>query len=114
MALAKAGRKSEALERARAARLKIDAERDKRDQAVEKAAAGFFDAADRHQDLLSQLAAVDQERGQAVATLMGPPANETVSRIGELLGIDAREVRRLRDLAATQMADQQPTASSGD
>lgn len=83
-------------ERARQKRAELDAERARRDAAIEDAAASFYDAEDARTALLRQLEEIDQTRGLAVATLA--ELKESNQRIAQLLEIPAAEVRRLREL----------------
>jgi hypothetical protein len=93
MARSRTALKAEALERARAARRGLDAERETRDRAVEDAAAGYFTADERRAGLLDQIATIETEMAAAIAALRA--LKEPTGRIAILLGIDAREVRRL-------------------
>ena len=86
--------KVDARERARQARLKIDAERDRRDQEIEEAAARYFTAHDERSDLLLQLEAVEDRLRAMVGELLD--LGESPARVAALLGIEAKGVRRLR------------------
>jgi hypothetical protein len=106
-----------ARERARLAKATLDAERETRDRAVEDAAVGYFSADERRAGLLDQIAAIETEMTTAIAALRA--LKEPTGRIAILLGIDAREVRRLaavglnggRDTTGTGDADISATAS---
>ena len=97
--------KSDARERARAARLRLDADRAERDRKLEEAATAFFVGDSRRTDLLAQVQEADQEMGRAVTDLVD--LGETPNRIATLLGIATSEVRRLRSLG-------RPDGVSGD
>ena len=98
MARSRTALKTDALERARAARLHLDAERESRDRAIESAAAGYFTADDKRADLLEQIRAIEVEMGADVEALrnLGEPAG----RIAQLLGIDLKDVRRYQTAAS--------------
>jgi hypothetical protein len=87
----------------------LDAERETRDRAVEDAAAGYFAADERRGGLLDQIAAIETEMTAAIAALRA--LKEPNGRIAILLGIDAREVRRLAAVGLNASPD---TASTGD
>lgn len=96
--------KVDSRERARQARLKIDAERDQRDQQIEDAAARYFTAHDERSELLRQLEAVDDRLRATVGELLD--LGESPARVAGLLGIEAKEVRRLRnELEARRKTD---------
>ena len=99
MARSRTALKTDALERARAARLHLDAERESRDRSIETAAAGYFTADDKRADLLEQIRAVEAEMGAGVEALrsLGEPAG----RIAQLLGIDLKDVRRYQSAASS-------------
>jgi len=92
MARSRTALKTDALERARAARLHLDAERESRDRSIETAAAAYFTANDKRADLLEQIRAIEAEMGASVEALrsLGEPAG----RIAQLLRIDRKDVRR--------------------
>lgn len=96
MASTRTSVKKTSRERARQKRAELDAERARRDAAIEDAAASFYDAADARAGLLAQLEEIDQTRGLAVATLA--ELKESNQRISQLLEIPTAEVRRLREL----------------
>lgn len=89
-------RQTMARERARAARLRVDAERAKRDAKVEDHAAAFFDALDARAALLVEVDEREREMGRAVADLLA--LDEPRGRVADLLEINAKELRRLLDL----------------
>ena len=99
MARSRTALKTDALERARAARLHLDAERESRDRSIEMAAAAYFTADDKRADLLEQIRAVETEMGASVEALrsLGEPAG----RIAQLLGIDLKDVRRYQSAASS-------------
>lgn len=86
--------RTSARDRAREARLALDAERARRDEKIEDAAAQFFDALDERAEVLAQLERLDTAMGAAVDALTA--LGESTSRISALLDIDAKELRRLR------------------
>lgn len=96
MSIKATGSKITARERARAARLRIDAEREARDRAIEEAAAGFFESSDRRDALAAELTAVERDMGERLDALA--ELGENAKRIGELLELPAPEQRRLRAL----------------
>jgi hypothetical protein len=85
----------------------MDAERETRDRAVEGAAAGYFAASDHRVGLLDQIYGIEVEMAAEIAKLR--TLKEPVARIAILLGIDAREVRRL---IAVGLADDQGEAEN--
>jgi len=86
--------RTSARDRAREARLALDAERAKRDEKIEDAAAQFFDAIDERAELVAQLDRLDGMMGAAIEALT--TLGEPVNRISALLDIDVKEMRRLR------------------
>lgn len=86
-----------AREKARQRRAELDVERARRDEAVENAAAGFYEAADERDALLTKVAAIEARMSTAIGELveLGEPAD----RICALLDIDGTELRRLRPRA---------------
>ena len=104
----KTARGLDARERARAARLRLDQEREERDRAIEEVAAEFFTADDARTDLLRQLAAIESTMATSVERLRD--LGESTQRITGLLDLDAKEVRRLLTLSPANDAD---TASAG-
>lgn len=101
---------SAARERARERRLKLDAERARRDEQIEEAAAEFFEAEDRREELLRQIADVERAMGDAVVKLSG--LGESAQRVRTLLDTDARTVRRLQRAAATGDSTAEDAAES--
>jgi hypothetical protein len=83
-----------ARERARQARLRVDAERAKRDGRIEEAAALAFLALDAR-------TAAETELGRAIGRLRDE--DETQSRIADLLGLCTAEVKRLMPSAPKRM-----------
>jgi hypothetical protein len=96
--MARTSTKKDNRERARQRRAELDAERARRDAAVEDAASTFFDADDARDELLTKLDAIDLDRALAIQALV--ELKETNPRIAQLLDIPAAEVRRLRELSA--------------
>lgn len=96
--MARTSAKKDNRERARQRRAELDAERARRDAAIEDAASSFFDANDARDELVAKLDAIDLDRALAIQTLVD--LKETNPRIAQLLDIPAAEVRRLRELAA--------------
>lgn len=104
-------RSSQALanrERARLARLTMDAERVERDELIEQTAAEIFTDLDEGQALRQQLAVLDQQIGARVQKLAekGRLSNRSIA---VLLGLDAAEVRRLRTPATDASSTGKPT-----
>ncbi|MCL3862983.1 hypothetical protein [Actinotalea sp. K2] len=87
----------QARERARASRLKVHAERERRDHLIEEAAASYFAAESDRDELREKIAAVERSMASSVLALRA--LGEATSTISQLLGIDAREVRRLGSTA---------------
>ncbi|KIQ07691.1 hypothetical protein [Curtobacterium flaccumfaciens] len=106
--MARTSTKKDNRERARQRRAELDAERARRDAAIEEAASTFFDANDDREELIAKLDAIDVDRALAVQTLV--ELKETNPRIAQLLDIPVAEVRRLRDLGAESAS---PIASDG-
>jgi hypothetical protein len=96
--MARTSTKKDNRERARQRRAELDAERARRDAAIEEAASTFFDANDDREELIAKLDAIDVDRALAVQSLV--ELKETNPRIAQLLDIPVAEVRRLRDLGA--------------
>ncbi|TCU43291.1 hypothetical protein [Curtobacterium sp. PhB146] len=96
--MARTSTKKDNRERARQRRAELDAERARRDAAIEEAASTFFDANDDREELIAKLDAIDVDRALAVQSLV--ELKETNPRIAQLLDIPASEVRRLRELGA--------------
>jgi hypothetical protein len=113
--MARTSAKKDNRERARQRRAELDAERARRDAAIEDAASSFFDAADARDELMAKLDAIDLDRALAIQTLVD--LKETNPRIAQLLDIPAAEVRRLRELVAAPAgprANDEPAADSGE
>jgi hypothetical protein len=91
---ARAAVRTSSRDRAREARLALDAERARRDEKIEDAAAKFFDAVEERAELVAQLDGLDTTMGAAIEALT--TLGEPVNRIAALLDIDVKEVRRLR------------------
>lgn len=96
--MARTSTKKDNRERARQRRAELDAERARRDAAIEDAASTFFDADDARDELMAKLEAIDLDRALAIQTLV--ELKETNPRIAQLLDIPAAEVRRLRELGS--------------
>lgn len=84
--------RSDALERARAARLRLDVEREQRDRQIEEATAAYFSNDDVRAELLRQVEAV--ETGMATNLRRLRDLGESNVRIAKLLDISAADVRR--------------------
>lgn len=105
MARSSSGKATSARERARAARLRLDAERAQRDEQIEGAATRFYEAVDARDTIERQIetlrekirATVEVDMGSALRDLSN--LGETAARQRELLGIDEAERRRLRALS---------------
>ncbi len=106
--MARTSTKKDNRERARQRRAELDAERARRDAAIEEAASTFFDANDDRDELIAKLDAIDVDRALAVQSLV--ELKETNPRIAQLLDIPVAEVRRLRDLGAESAS---PRANGG-
>ncbi|MCS6587007.1 hypothetical protein NYQ25_18720 [Curtobacterium flaccumfaciens pv. flaccumfaciens] len=106
--MARTSTKKDNRERARQRRAELDAERARRDAAIEEAASTFFDANDDREELIAKLDAIDVDRALAVQSLV--ELKETNPRIAQLLDIPVAEVRRLRDLGAESAT---PSANDG-
>lgn len=105
-------RSSQALanrERARLARLAMDAERVQRDELIEQTAAEVFTDLDEGAALRKQLEALDLQIGARIQTLAGQGRLSNRS-IAVLLGLDPAEVKRLR----TPATDDSPNGKSTD
>lgn len=100
--MARTSTKKDNRERARQRRAELDAERARRDAAIEEAASTFFDANDDREELIAKLDAIDVDRALAVQSLV--ELKETNPRIAQLLDIPVAEVRRLRELSAAPAA----------
>ena len=111
--MARTSTKKNNRERARQRRVELDAERARRDAAIEEAASTFFDANDDRDELIAKLDAIDVDRALAVQSLV--ELKETNPRIAQLLDIPMTEVRRLRELGATASSEvvHEPTAGIG-
>lgn len=107
--MARTSTKKDNRERARQRRAELDAERARRDAAIEEAASTFFDANDDREELIAKLDAIDVDRALAVQSLV--ELKETNPRIAQLLDIPAAEVRRLRDLGAESASANDGAAS---
>ncbi|TCU82301.1 hypothetical protein EDF52_113125 [Curtobacterium sp. PhB42] len=107
--MARTSTKKDNRERARQRRAELDAERARRDAAIEEAASTFFDANDDREELIAKLDAIDVDRALAVQTLV--ELKETNPRIAQLLDIPVAEVRRLRDLGAESASANDGAAS---
>ncbi|WP_154793215.1 hypothetical protein [Occultella kanbiaonis] len=79
-----------ARERARQRRLELDAERARRDEQIEQAAAEFFQAQGAHREAAARM-------GAAAATLAA--LGESSQRIQLLLEVSAADLRRLRQIS---------------
>lgn len=98
--MARTAKQVDARERARQARLRVDAERERRDRKIEEAAADYFNAADDYAEIASELHRVENRMSTAVKALLN--LGESQARIAALLGLDTKEVRRLRGGADQQ------------
>ena len=104
MARSSSGKATSARERARAARLRLDAERARRDEQIEAAATRYFEAVDARDAIERKIEALREEISTTVEVDMGAALRdladlgETAVRQRELLGIDEAERRRLRAL----------------
>ncbi|GAA3512881.1 hypothetical protein [Georgenia daeguensis] len=107
--MGKTNRQLDARERARNARLRLDAERDKRDGLIEDAVAAYYTAGDEREDLVATLRDVEARMRATVRELID--LRETPTRVAALLGIEAREVRAIRKETAQ---DQITTRSAPD
>lgn len=116
--MAKTSKKIEARERARQARVRLDAERARRDEQIEDAAAAFFTSTDQEQELREKLAAIVAEQDRSIGDLLD--LGETQKRIADLLEIPPSRVRevstaRARGAQVSEQSDatESPTADAG-
>lgn len=113
MARSSSGKATSARERARAARLRLDAERARRDEQIEAAAARYFEAVDARDAIERQIDALREKIRTTVEVDMGSALRdltslgESAARQRELLDIDEAERRRLRSLG-------EPDSAAGD
>lgn len=84
----------DARERARQARLRIDAEREQRDREIEEAATEYFRADDERTKIADQLNAAQTKVDIAIRGLLD--LGESPRRVADLLELDAAAVRRAR------------------
>lgn len=94
MAQSRTAKTSAARERARRRRLELDADRARRDEQIEDAAARFYESAEAAAALREQIARVEQEMSAAIGDLLD--LKEPAGRIRGLLELDAGEFARLR------------------
>lgn len=87
----------EARKLARERRMKLDADRAERDERIEAAAAAVFVAQADRDDALAAVAAADAAIAGSVRALIDDEGL-TQQQTGDLLGLDAPEVRRLAKL----------------
>jgi hypothetical protein len=92
VARSRTANRSDALERARAARLRLDVEREQRDRQIEEAAAAYFSNDDARGELLRQVQAVETEMATSLRRLRD--LGESNARIAQLLDISAADVRK--------------------
>lgn len=92
--MARTSRKVEARERARQARVRLDADRARRDEQIEEAAASFFTSTDAEAELRAKLEAITAEQDGAIRTLLD--LGETQKRVSDLLEITPARVREAR------------------
>ncbi|HZL05757.1 MAG TPA: hypothetical protein VFE45_10130 [Coriobacteriia bacterium] len=92
MGRSRTANQSDALERARAARLRLDVEREQRDRQIEDAAAAYFSNNDVRGELLLQVKAVEAEIAASLRRLRD--LGESTARIAQLLSISAADVRK--------------------
>ncbi len=110
MATRQTGKKLDARERARLARTRVDQERAERDSKIEATLADFFTKSDERDNLVIQLAAIENTIGHSVQSLFD--LGENATRVADLLDVDTKEVKRLRGLATTPIAtDAEPPAA---
>ena len=111
--MAKTAKRIEARERARLARVRLDADRARRDESIELAAAAFFTGADLERELHEQLDAVRAEQDQAIRALLD--LGESQKRVADLLEVDVSRVRQARTVpAAAQIETAQPSDAEGE
>ena len=99
MARSRTANRSDALERARAARLRLDVEREQRDRQIEEVAAAYFGDDDVRGELLRQVEAVETEMATSLRRLRD--LGESNARIAQLLDVSAVEVKRMLALVDT-------------
>lgn len=110
MARSKTANRSDALERARTARLRLDAEREQRDRQIEEAAAAYFSTDDVRSELLRQVQAVETEIAASLRRLR--ELGESNARIAQLLGITTADVRKALALETSDAIDESQQGSS--
>ena len=126
MARSSSGKATSARERARAARLRLDAERARRDEQIEAAAARYFEAVDERDAIERQIEALHEKIRTTVEVDMSSALRdltalgESAARQRELLDINEAERRRLRAVgeeqaspAATPDAERHDAAQEG-
>lgn len=99
VARSRTANRSDALERARAARLRLDVEREQRDRQIEEVAAAYFSNDEARAELLRQVEAVETEMATSLRRLRD--LGESNARIAQLLDVSAVEVKKMLALAAT-------------
>ena len=104
MARSRTANRSDALERARAARLRLDVEREQRDRQIEEAAAAYFSNDDARGELLRQVQAVEAEMAANLRCLRD--LGESNARIAQLLDIGAADVRKALSPAQPVVAEE--------
>ena len=95
--------RSDALERARAARLRLDVEREQRDRQIEEVAAAYFGDDDVRGELLRQVEAVEAEMATSLRRLRD--LGESNARIAKLLDISAADVRKTLTVVDTKATE---------
>lgn len=86
--------KTAARARARQQRIVLDAERARRDEAIEEAASQFFQFSDQRDQLREQIAELETQMAAPISQLaeLGEPQR----RIAQLLDLTVEEVKQLR------------------
>ena len=92
--------KIDARRRAREAKAKADAERVKQDKKIEDAAAEFYIAVDKLDELRAQIAAAEAAMNGHVETLFD--LGESAARVADLTGLSVTEVRAIQRRQQTQ------------
>jgi len=112
VARSRTANRTDALERARAARLRLDVEREQRDRQIEEAAAAYFSNDDVRAELLRQVEAVEAEIATSLRRLRA--LGESNARIAQLLDVSAADVKRILTLTDTSALVKAPASPAAD
>lgn len=100
----------DARERARQARLRVDAEREERDRKIEAAATEYFKADDERGAVVAQLETAQGKVDSAIRALL--ELGESPRRVAALLEIEPADVRRARESAPAVPASHESEPST--